>query len=218
MGLKLEVETVGEDDQEQRKSRRRSWALRMQTELKIRKHDLSDIDEAFSVDEIKSAVFELNPDKALGPDGYTALFVQHCWDTITLDFVAAVRAVQNLNTNQFHRLNVATMVLLAKKPDASSPREFRPISLIGILAKIMMKIMAVRLRPKMAESVKPCQNAFIKGRMIHDSFTYVRCLARAFRQAKTPALMIKLDIEKEFDSVSWDFLLELMEKLGFGQR
>jgi hypothetical protein len=161
----------------------------------------------------------MNPNKAPGPDGFTALFVQNCRDTIKLDFQADVCAVQNLSSNQLHRLNVATMVLIAKSPEAFSPREFRPINLIGIFAKTMMKILALlRLKPKMNELVSPCQNAFIKGRVIHDSFTYVRSLARAFRQAKTPALMIKLDIEKAFDSVSWEFLLELLKKLGFGQR
>jgi hypothetical protein len=47
---------------------------------------------------------------------------------------------------------------------------------------------------------------------------YVQSLARAFRQAKTRALAIKLDIKKSFDFVSWEILLDLLEKLGFGHR
>jgi hypothetical protein len=47
---------------------------------------------------------------------------------------------------------------------------------------------------------------------------YVQSLARAFRQAKTRVLAIKLDIKKSFDFVSWEILLDLLEKLGFGHR
>jgi hypothetical protein len=41
---------------------------------------------------------------------------------------------------------------------------------------------------------------------------------RALHKAKRPYLFIKLDISKAFDPVSWDFLLETMQALGFGQR
>lgn len=186
--------------------------------IDVQAHNLADLDAPFSVDEIRAAVFELDTDKAPGPDGFTALFVQSCWPIICDDFIAGIKALQDLNSINLHMLNSATLVLLPKSPDAEAPKQFRPISLIGIFAKIVMKLLALRLRPKMQEIVRPCQNAFIAGRTIHDSFVYVRGMARAFRQEKTPALMIKLDVEKAFDSVSWEFLLQLLEKLGFSRR
>ena len=70
----------------------------------------------------------------------------------------------------------------------------------------------------MKDLVRPCQNAFIRGRTIHDNYTYVSALAKTFRQSKTPALLLKLDIEKSFDTVSWEFLLEVLKAKGFGTR
>jgi hypothetical protein len=79
---------------------------------------------AFSDNEIWVVVFDLNPNNAPGPDGFTALFIQTCWDTIKMDLSAVVLVVQGLSSHQFHRLNAATKVLITKKLDVSSPKVF----------------------------------------------------------------------------------------------
>lgn len=43
-------------------------------------------------------------------------------------------------------------------------------------------------------------------------------MARRFHRNKIPTLFLKLDIAKAFDSVRWDYLLTLLEKLGFPTR
>ena len=64
--------------------------------------------------------------------------------------------------------------------------------------------------------VSPNQSAFIKGRFIQDNFMLVQQTARFLHQQKQPRILLKLDITKAFDSVSWPFLLEVLRKLGFG--
>lgn len=51
-----------------------------------------------------------------------------------------------------------------------------------------------------------------------DNFMYVRNQARAYHRKKTPALLFKLDISKAFDMVSWEYMLELLERQGFSDR
>ena len=70
----------------------------------------------------------------------------------------------------------------------------------------------------MNELAAPCQNAFIKGHTIHDNYLYVRNIARRFHRHKTPALLLKLDVSKAFDSVRWDYLLDLLQRRGFPSR
>jgi hypothetical protein len=113
-------------------------------------------------------------------------------------------------------LNSATMILLPKRADAAKPGDFRPISLVHFFAKLFSKILATRLRHRMHDLVRPCQNAFIAQRSIHDNFAFVRGQAMMFKRLKTPALLIKLDIQKAFDSISWEFLLEILQAKGFG--
>ena len=78
--------------------------------------------------------------------------------------------------------------------------------------------MASRLCPKMNDIVSTCQSAFIKNRSIHDNFMNARNVARRLHQKHTPALLIKLDIAKTFDTICWDYLLDLMQRLGFPPR
>jgi hypothetical protein len=67
----------------------------------------------------------------------------------------------------------------------------------------------------MNDLVSDAQSAFIKKRRIHDNFLYVKNLATRFNKAKTLALLFKLDIRKAFDSISWEYILDLLHRRGF---
>jgi PIN domain nuclease of toxin-antitoxin system len=96
----------------------------------------------------------------------------------------------------FHWLNSANIALLPKKDGAEEVSDYRPISLIHAIAKIVAKLLANRLGPHMDELVSNAQSAFIKKRSIHDNFLYVKNLATRFHKNKTPALLFKLDIRR----------------------
>jgi hypothetical protein len=57
---------------------------------------------------------------------------------------------------KFPCVNVALMVLLPKTAEASSIKDYRPISLIHIMGKLFSKVLANILAPKLAELVYPC--------------------------------------------------------------
>jgi mannosylglycoprotein endo-beta-mannosidase len=101
---------------------------------------------------------------------------------------------------------------------ALEPKDFRPISLIHSFAKILTKVLANRLAMYIDRLISTSQSAFIKRRCIQENFMYVRGLARHYHRTKTPACLIKLDITKAFDSVSWEYLIELLAVRGFPTR
>ncbi|WVZ96688.1 hypothetical protein U9M48_042292 [Paspalum notatum var. saurae] len=180
--------------------------------------DLSPLEAPFSQEEIKETIFSMPGDKAPGPDGFTGTFFKTCWDIIKDDVTAAFHQLHDLNGSHFKLLNSANIVLIPKKLEAKYVGDYRPISLIHGIAKIFSKLLANRLAPYLDTLVSKSQSAFVRKRCIQDNFLYVQNTARKLHKLKKPALFLKLDIQKAFDSVNWGYLLEILELMGFGHR
>ena len=96
--------------------------------------------------------------------------------------------------------------------------DFRPISLTNSIAKLISKLLATRLAGCLDQLVSRAQSVFIKRRSIQDNSLYTQNVIRELYRAGRPTLFLKLDIAKAFDSVRWDYMLEVMQKMGFGVR
>jgi hypothetical protein len=131
--------------------------------------------------------------------------------------VAALNALFFGDSRAFHKLNSAFVVLLPKKPGADTPADYRPITMIHSFGKLASKMMAMRLAPRLGEIISQNQNAFIRGRTIHDNFKFVQRAAVYFCKKKIPKTLLKLDISKAFDTVAWPFLLNTLQAFGFGE-
>jgi len=186
-------------------------------ELGIVPHNLADLELPFTEEEVWNTIKQLPPDKAPGPDGFTGRFYKVCWPIIKNEIMTAVSVVWSRKFAGFEMLNAAYIILLPKKEEAKQPRDFRPISLVHSFAKLITKLLANRLACRLQQMVSPNQSAFIKGRFIQDNFMLVQQTARFLNQQKQPRILLQLDISKAFDSVSWPFLLEVLQHLGFGQ-
>ncbi|KAM0911464.1 hypothetical protein ACQ4PT_013479 [Festuca glaucescens] len=157
-------------------------------------------------------------DRAPGPDGFTGAFYQRAWPIIKGDILAGLMKLGVGDGRGFARLNRALITLIPKKPEALEIKDFRPISLVHSFAKLFSKIIANRLRPRLGELVSMNQSAFIKHRSLHDNFVLVRQVARKINMRRQTGVLLKLDIARAFDSISWSFLFEVLRRMGFGDR
>ena len=82
----------------------------------------------------------------------------------------SLREKWTLDGRSFYLVNQAYMVLLPKKKDASSIGDYRPISLIHSIAKLLTKVLARCLALHMKDLVKLNQSAFIRTRLIHENY------------------------------------------------
>ncbi|XP_016185845.1 uncharacterized protein LOC107627528 [Arachis ipaensis] len=165
-----------------------------------------------SEEEIKEAVWDCESSKAPGSDGYNMNFIKKCWDDIGPDFIAAVlgffRSAQ-LPTEA----NVTWVTLAPKVEGAKEVKDFRPISMVGCLYKVISKVLVRRMRPVMLGLVGETQTAFVKGRKIHDGALIACETVHWLKARKKEAVIIKLDFQKAYDRVRWSFVDIVLQKM-----
>ena len=106
-------------------------------------------------------------DKASGPDGFTMAFYHHCWRVVEKDVLAIFE--EFFQHCKFEKsFNATFIALIPKKIDASNVRDFRPISLVGSVYKILAKVLANRLRVVLDQLIFETHNSFVGGRQILD--------------------------------------------------
>ncbi|WVZ54039.1 LOW QUALITY PROTEIN: hypothetical protein U9M48_004907 [Paspalum notatum var. saurae] len=180
--------------------------------------DLSNLNEPFTLEEVWATIKDMSLDKAPGPDGFTGRFYRSCWDIIKKDVLLILSAIHRGHVFKFRLPNSAFITLIPKSAEAASVKDYRPISLVHSFAKLVTKILANRHSPLLPNLICINQSAFVRGRSIHDNFMFVQQLAKKLHLSKEPHLLLKLDISKAFDTVSWSFLIEILQHLGFGLR
>ncbi|GJY98762.1 RNA-directed DNA polymerase, eukaryota [Tanacetum coccineum] len=93
----------------------------------------------------------------------------------------------------------------------------RPISLIGSVYKVVTKVLANRLAPVIADLISDTQSAFVAGRQILDGPFILDEILHWCKRKNKKAMFFKVDFAKAYDSVRWDYLLEVLEAFGFGR-
>jgi hypothetical protein len=121
----------------------------------------------FSMDEVKVAVWDCDSYKCPGPDGISFGFIKDFWDILKDDVMRFL--VEFLRNGKLAKgINSTFISLIPKVDNLQRLTDFRPISLVGSLYKILAKILANRLRLVIGSVVSETRSAFVKGRHILD--------------------------------------------------
>lgn len=162
-----------------------------------------------TLEEVKKAVFDSDPNSSPGPDGFTSCFFQKAWDIISQNILDMVKAVCNGNS---------CLVLIPKIEAPQNFLEFRPISLNKVSQKIVSKALNNRLAKLIPKIISQNQTSFIKGRSIGENILLAQEIIHEIIKPNMGGnVAIKIDIYKAYDRLSWHFLCVVMRKLGFAE-
>lgn len=95
---------------------------------------------------------------------------------------------------------------------------YRPISVLNIDYKIYTAIISRRLKTFISELIDEDQTGFISGRQTHDNIRKTIHITERAQMEKRSTILLSVDAEKAFDSVNWNFLYQVLEKMGFDEK
>ncbi|GKA96237.1 RNA-directed DNA polymerase, eukaryota [Tanacetum coccineum] len=148
----------------------------------------TDLERYVSYDEINKAVWDCRINKSPGP----GVFPPGC--------------------------NSSFIALIPKTQEAKVVKDFHPIGLTGSVYKIIAKILANHLSLVILSLISDVQLAFVSNRQILDGPFILNELLLWCKHKKSKATVFKVNFEKAFDSVIWDYLNDVLNKFGFGDK
>jgi len=154
----------------------------------------------FSAIEVKAAVWGCVSFKSPDPDGVNFGFIKEFWEELKDDVMRFI--------SEFHRngkltrgINTTFIALIPKINSPQRLNDFRPISLVGSLYKILSKVLAKRLKRVVGTVISDSQTAFVKNRQILDGILIANEVVDEARKANKGLMLFKVDFEKTYDSV-----------------
>ena len=155
-------------------------------------------------------------DASPGSSGFTGSFFKLFWRNLKWFIIHALNfAYETGNLSLSQKLGV---IILLPKPnkDKSLLSNWRPISLLNQVYKILSGILAERLKPTLPDIVNPDQKGFVKGRFIGECIRTTYDIIEYAKKNNKVGLLLAIDFEKAFDSISHSFIIKTINYFGFG--
>ena len=175
----------------------------------------ADLEGEITIDEVKQALVNMKNDKSPGPDGFTAEFYKAFFPDIGIFLVRSFNEAFSkgeLSVTQYQ--GVITCI-----PKDGKPKQFiknwRPISLLNVSYKLLSSCLAGRIKTVLPVIIHNSQKGFMKGRYIGENIRLLYDTILLTEKENIPGLLLMVDFEKAFDSVSWFFIEKALKFFNF---
>ena len=139
------------------------------------------------------------------------------WSLIEDDIMAMFEDFHQGNLPIFS-LNFGIIFLLPKLKEATMIQQYRPICMLNVSFKNFTKVLANRLNLMINNIIKPTQRAFMSGRYILEGVVILHETIHELKRRKHDGIILKLNFEKAYDKVNWNFLQQALRMKGFSQK
>ncbi|XP_071918841.1 uncharacterized protein [Coffea arabica] len=171
-----------------------------------------------TIKEVHQAVRAMDGDSAAGPDGFTGKFYTFAWEVIAQNVYNAVLSFF-YGAELPHFVTSTSIVLLPKVSNPQDLSQFRPISLCNFFNKLLSRILADKVAGVLPRIISPEQSGFVKGRNISENYLLAQeVVAGIGKKARGGNVVLKLDMSKAYDRVSWLHIIGVLRRFGFGER
>ena len=173
------------------------------------------LERAVTREEIVEAIASCDPSKAPGYDGFNLKCIKKMWPVIEEDFCSYI--LRFFESGKLHAsFNTTWVTLIPKKKGLLEVSDFRPISLVGSIYKVIAKVLSRRIKAVLPSLIGEAQTAFVSGRQVLDGALVANEVVQWLKKRKKPGVLLKMDFQKAYDSVDWEALDQVMAVMGFG--
>ena len=185
------------------------------TQLTLAEQQL--LDSELTKAEIDQALTQQKNNKSPGIDGYSAEFFKKFWAQLGHFFTDCVNECYKEGKLTASQSTGLITCLLKTGKARNLLKNWRPISLLNTTYKIISLCITNRLRPVLNRIISQVQKGFLKGRSIADCTRVMYDIIWNCEHKLTDGLILLIDFEKAFDSLSWDYIHETLTKFNFGE-
>jgi len=172
--------------------------------------------EKLSVGECFNMLKTVKKNKTPGNDELTAEFYLVFWPIVGKHLIDCFNYAHDHGELSNSQKQAVITLLQKKGKDKRLIKNWHPISLINVDAKIASKTLAKRLEPILPEIIQCSQNAYIKGRSIFDPVRTIDDILEYTRHTKMSGILVAIDSEKAFNSLDHTYLLKVLNAFNFG--
>jgi hypothetical protein len=166
------------------------------------------------MEEVEKEVMEMSKGKFPGQDNFTTDFFQACWSTIKHDVWALVEEYRKF-TNVLPSLDTTLLAFIPKEEKEEDPSKFKPISLCNVVYKIITKVIENHLKLILPYLISLEKTNYVEGCQILDGIILVHEMIHSLKNTKSSGMLMKLDMSKAFDKISWKYIQCIIRAFGF---
>ena len=168
-----------------------------------------------SLTEIATTLKNMKNNKSPGPDGFTTEFFKFFF----IDIGQFLRRSFNESFTSGSLPITQYQGVITCIPKEGKPKQFlknwRPISLLNVTYKILSSCIASRIKKVLPCIIHESQKGFMKGRYIGENIRLIYDTIVVAEKENIPGILLMVDFEKAFDSISWKFIEKSMSFFEF---
>jgi hypothetical protein len=113
-------------------------------------------------------------------------------------------------------INSTFIALILKSNKTQHFGDYMPISLCNLVYKVISKVITTKIKLVLSKFLSEEQLGFLGGRQIQDIIGTAHECIHSIKKKKQKSLILKLDLQKSYDCISWDYLGMVLIQVGFG--